>query len=226
MRIIAFSDIHGNYKIISECLASESDVDLIAIAGDLTTKGSEEEASEAVSLIRTFSAPIVAVAGNMDYPSIENVFDQDGIGLNGKGMMVHDIGLCGVSGAPISPLRTPYEISEDEIFMKLEKGWGDIASARIKIILAHAPPHATKVDRTFLGIHAGSKALRKFTEAHQPDLILCGHIHEAAGQDVIGRTIIVNCGQASKGRYCIVDVGDRISIHPKQLKNLLGTDPR
>jgi Icc-related predicted phosphoesterase len=32
-------------------------------------------------------------------------------------------------------------------------------------------------------------------------VVICGHIHEARGIDMIGTTRIVNCGPAGKGEY-------------------------
>ena len=71
------------------------------------------------------------------------------------------------------------------------------------ILLFHAPPYQTKLDRAGLDgqmvdfapldVHVGSIAIRRFIETRQPYLTLHGHIHESADhtgswQDRIGRT--------------------------------------
>lgn len=58
------------------------------------------------------------------------------------------------------------------------------------ILLCHAPPHATVLDRAALDgrmidhvpvdVHVGSIALRRFIEQRQPWITLHGHIHESA----------------------------------------------
>ncbi len=47
----------------------------------------------------------------------------------------------------------------------------------------------------------GSIAVRKFIETYEPQLCLTGHIHEAAGTDKIGKTIIINPGMLKDGGY-------------------------
>jgi Icc-related predicted phosphoesterase len=75
------------------------------------------------------------------------------------------------------------------------------------VILFHAPPHETALDRAALDgkmidhvpldIHVGSIAIRRFIEQRQPLLSLHGHIHESSRltgrwRDRIGRTHMFN----------------------------------
>jgi uncharacterized protein len=216
MRIIAFSDIHGSYKKVFEILSKESAYDAVIISGDLTTRGSLKEAEDAIKLFQSFGKPIFAVAGNMDSVEIENSFEMLGVSINGHGRILGNIGFFGVSASPFSPLHTPYEISEDEISKRILAGWRSISAAHWKICVPHAPPDNTKLDRITTGVHVGSTAVRKFIEAYQPHAVVCGHIHESRGTDMIGRTPIVNCGQAGKGYYAIIEVGEKIMIMTKE----------
>jgi hypothetical protein len=68
------------------------------------------------------------------------------------------------------------------------------------------------VDRLSSGIHVGSTAVREFVERRQPDVVICGHIHEARGTDRLGKTKIVNCGKAGSGFYSLIDVQDEVTI--------------
>jgi Icc-related predicted phosphoesterase len=71
------------------------------------------------------------------------------------------------------------------------------------VILLHAPPYGTRLDRAALDgrmidgvpldLHVGSIAVRRFIEDRQPFLTLHGHVHESARltgawRDAIGRT--------------------------------------
>ncbi|MCI0707812.1 MAG: metallophosphoesterase [Ignavibacteriae bacterium] len=212
MRILAFSDIHGSYKKVNEILARELAYDLILIAGDLTTAGSPKEAEDALKLFQSHGKVVLVVAGNMDPPELETTFSSLDVSINARGVVKDSVGFFGVSASPFTPMNTPYEISEEEILQRAEKGWGDVARARWKIFVPHAPPRDTKVDKIGSGAHVGSTSVREFIEKHQLDIVVCGHIHEARGLDAIGKTEIVNCGPAGKGYYVVIEVGDEVRV--------------
>lgn len=209
MRILAFTDIHGSYSMVEKILASENTrtgFDVIILGGDVTTRGTPEELRNAVIRFQKFGKPILAVAGNMDPVELEETFIALGGSINARGKIINDVGFFGVSGAPHSFMHTPYEISEEEILQRAEIGWSEVKSARWKIFVPHAPPLNTKVDTVFSGKHVGSTSVRKFIEERNPDAVVCGHIHEARGIDSIGKTVILNCGQAGKGLYAVITV--------------------
>lgn len=75
------------------------------------------------------------------------------------------------------------------------------------ILLLHAPPYGGALDHAALDghlvdhapvdPHVGSIAVRRFLEARQPRLALCGHVHESARltgawQERIGRTLVLS----------------------------------
>ncbi len=68
------------------------------------------------------------------------------------------------------------------------------------IYVLHSPPRDTACDVISTRQHVGSRAIRAFVEAHQPRLVLSGHIHESprvsgAWRDRVGGTPVVNPGQ-------------------------------
>lgn len=211
MKILAFTDIHGAYNKVEEILRKEP-ADVVVIGGDLTTVGSMKEAEQAIRRFQTIQNNLVAVAGNMDMPEHDNLFMKLGVSINGRGRVIGDVGFFGVSAAPKSPLHTPYEINEEEIAKRARDGFADVQHCKVKIFVPHAPPYGTKVDIVHSGIHAGSTAVRDFIEEHKPDVVICGHIHEARGKDKIEKTLIVNCGPAGRGHYVIVEIGEKIEV--------------
>jgi len=211
MKLVALTDIHGAYERAENILKKEHP-DLTIIGGDLTTVGSVKEAEEALAHFRKLTPAIFCVAGNMDLPSHDLLFERLDVSLNGRGRMHEGIGFFGLSGAPISPLRTPYELSEDVLSARIAEGYQTVKSASKRVFVPHAPPYGTKVDIIHTGIHVGSTAVRDFIEDHQPDLVICGHIHESRGEDMVGKTHIVNCGQAMKGYYCVVDFSGKMMV--------------
>jgi len=212
MRILAFSDIHGEFDAVEAVLLSEREYDAVVLGGDLTTFGTKEQVRAGLERLSNAGKPLLVVAGNMDPPVLEEEFSRLGVSINGRSVVVDTVAFFGVSAAPLSPLRSPYEIPEAEIMRRAESGWKTCANAPHTVFVPHAPPHDTKLDRTFFGLHVGSHAVRQFIERRQPDVAICGHVHESRGTDRIGRTLIVNCGPAGKGCYAVVTFGKETGV--------------
>lgn len=212
LRIAYVVDVHGRFDAVPRALAEIGDVDLLIVGGDLTTGGTPDDAERAIDAWRPLAPRLLAVAGNMDSPAIDARLAELGVGLDGCGVALDDIGVFGVSAAPTSPLHTPYELSDDELQRRIESGFAAIADRRRKIFCPHAPPLETACDRLASGEHVGSAVIRAFIEREQPDVVLCGHIHEARSVDEVGRSKVVNPGPARSGHYAVLEVGDAISV--------------
>ncbi|ALV62341.1 hypothetical protein ADU37_CDS06420 [Thermococcus sp. 2319x1] len=199
---MAVTDIHGRENKVKELLEhiKGQEPDLILIAGDITHFRGREAAYNVLKEFITFGKPLYAVMGNCDGKDVLELLEELHISLHNKRVEVNGVGIIGIGGSNITPFSTIWEFSEEEIWEILTKNYqgGDM-------VLSHVPPKNTKVDKTFVGTHAGSKSLRKFIEEKQPPLVICGHIHEAIGIDEIGETIIVNPGPLSKGHYATID---------------------
>jgi Icc-related predicted phosphoesterase len=208
MKIIALADIHGRLDHLPRIGNEIASADLVLLAGDITQFGVAESASRVLEAFRVFNRRILAVAGNIDRPQAARFLEDEGISLHGRGKKVGDVGLFGAGGSNLTPLGTPNEMADEDMLDVLERGRAEIRDAAVKILVTHAPPRKTKVDRMFLGLHVGSGTLRAFIERAQPDLCLCGHIHEARGTDVIGRTRILNPGPFFKGGFARVEIDD------------------
>lgn len=212
MRIAYCVDVHDRFEAVPEALAALGAVDVLVVGGDLTNLGSPQDAERAVDLWRPLAPTLLAVAGNMDSPEIDARLVELGVSLDGRGVLVEDVGFAGVSAAPQSPLQTPYEIPDDELGNRGERALAGIADARVRIFCPHAPPYDTACDRLRSGEHVGSKALRALVEREQPDAVLCGHIHEARGVDRLGRARIVNPGPVGRGHSALLEVGETLSV--------------
>ena len=212
MRIIAFSDIHGAYERVKRILQKEQTFDAVVLAGDLTTHGTASEAMNVIRELQSFGKPMFAVAGNMDTPAFDEAYASLNVDINAHGVVLGETGFFGISGSPFTPMHTPYEIAEEEIARRAKRGWESVAACRWKIFVPHAPPRGTKLDNIAGGIHVGSTAVRSFVEIHQPDVLVCGHIHESRGIDRLGNTQMVNCGTAARGCYATIEINDSSSI--------------
>ncbi len=208
MNIIAFGDIHqkvSRLNLISDEIAG---ADAVIITGDLTQYGGVREAREIIEELQALNPHIFAQAGNLDHPEVEGYLAGLGISIHGRGHRVGDVGIFGCGGGNPSPFNTPNELSEEEIGATIKRAYDELKDCPFKIMAPHAPPYNTKVDLTDSGLHVGSKEIRAFIEEYQPDLCLCGHIHEAAGEDFIGVTHVINAGPFDEGGYVFVNVDD------------------
>ncbi len=96
------------------------------------------------------------------------------------------------------------------IFTKAKR----IANGRKIIFLTHNCPYKTKLDlvknkhahKKAKGKHYGSYLERKVIEQFQPDIVLCGHIHESYGIDKIKKSVIYNIGSSLEGRFKILEI--------------------
>ncbi len=192
MRIGAITDLHGRMITDVKRIESLQAVDLLVIAGDITHFGDRKAAEQALNILRAINKNILSVHGNCDQDSVNYLLTSMGMNIHNEMKEYTDINIYGVGGCNRSPFNTPQEYDEDEISEILNKF--KINADRWSILVSHPPPFNTKVDRTFMGLHVGSKAVRKFIEIRKPDLVLCGHIHEAHGVDRIGDTIVINPG--------------------------------
>jgi len=206
---LGLGDIHGGVHWNEKLAAAARNADAVLICGDITTFGGPDDASVVLDDIQCYCDTIFAISGNCDSDKIDNYLAQRGMSLNGHGVMFNDsIGLCGVSGSNRTPFKTPHEFTDEELLATLIRGWHDIEAAEVRLVVQHAPPYKTRCDRMRLGLHVGTRVLRSFCEEKAPDLVLCGHIHEARGHDSIGDTIVVNGGMAAKGNGSLITVTD------------------
>ena len=207
MRLLCIADIHGEGAGLKDVLLRDAaDADLIVLAGDLTHLGGRAEAEEVLAPLLASGIPLIAVAGNMDREGARGCLDEKGINIHGRGIVRGGVGFMGLGGGTPSPFGTPWEITELEAGAILSSGLPGIAQASFKVLVSHPPPRGTKLDRSFTGLHVGSEAVREFLLSGGVDLCICGHIHESAGEDTLGRAHCVNIGPFKNGSYALIGI--------------------
>jgi Icc-related predicted phosphoesterase len=212
MRIGYVVDVHGRFEAVSDAVARMGTVDVLLVGGDITTFGTPEDARRALELWRPLAPTLLAVAGNCDSPAIDALLVEEGVSLDGRGEVVDGVGFAGVSASPPTPLDTPHELPDEDIGRRGAAGLAQVAGCTVRIFCPHAPPYDTACDRIRSGAHVGSPALRALVEREQPDLVLCGHIHEARALDELGATRIVNPGPVAAGHHALVEVGESVTV--------------
>ena len=82
------------------------------------------------------------------------------------------------------------------------------------IFLTHNCPHRTRVDKItskkapkkLRGKHYGSYLEKQIIKKYNPDLVLCGHMHEGFGKSKTGKSKVVNSGSALNKEYVVFEV--------------------
>jgi Icc-related predicted phosphoesterase len=197
MKIIAFGDIHMAHGAL-DAIPGLSEADFVVITGDLTNWGGIAEAETILAAVKRKNPNIYALPGNLDKPEVSTYLDGLGISLHGKGVIRGELGLFGVGGSNPTPFNTPIEFTEEELAELVQKALSEAASAPVRVLISHAPPHGTATDIVKNGIHVGSTSIRRFIEKVQPDFCFTGHIHESRAEDTIGRTLILNPGMLKR----------------------------
>jgi Icc-related predicted phosphoesterase len=162
------------------------------------------------------STPCYVIAGNDDPPDIAEILAaHDGPWVRYCEERTLELGdgytISGFGWSNPTPWRTPREIDETQLDLRLRQMIGDGFDAQRSIFDIHVPPHGVldvcplldtstdppkpilKAGQVATG-SVGSTAVRTFVTEHQPLLVLSGHVHEARGAARLGRTLIVNPG--------------------------------
>ncbi len=200
LKILAASDIHGDTDLVNKLAdrAEKEKVDLVVLCGDLTMFESSTD-----KLIGPFAKKhkkVLLIPGNHETVAtadfLAEVYDPDAKNIHGYSVKYKNVGIFGAGGATNVGPQPP--ISEDEIYELLKKGFENIKYLKKKIMVTHIHPTETRIEK-FSKFVPGSDAVRRAVERFKPDILLCGHVHEAEGlEDKLGRTKVINVGR--KGR--------------------------
>ncbi len=215
---VILGDIHDDCQRLNE-IPGLSDATGVLITGDLTKMGGRAAARAVVESIAAYNPVILAQIGNMDRPEVGDYLTELGINLhNTVRHLAPDVALMGVGGSTFTPFGTPSEFPEARFGEWLENVCEKSRAYNRRILISHNPPLNSIADKTSAGTHVGSEALRECLEEYQPDICICGHIHESVGQQKLGRTLVVNPGSFLHGAYAILRIDKEISVFLQRLE--------
>lgn len=196
MKILAASDIHGD-TTLARALAERAEkekVDLVILCGDLTFQ--EQSTENLVGPFVKKNKKVLLIPGNHETIATADFLAEmyDATNLHGYSIKIGNIGFFGCGSSNIGL----FQLSEDEIFSLLKMGYEKIKDVKKKIMVTHVHPKGSIIEK-FSDYFEGSSGVRKAIDKLKPDLLLCGHVHEAEGiEDEIGRTRIINVGKKGK----------------------------
>ena len=174
--------------------------------------------------------PLYLIPGNDDDFGIDEILDRDEfapVNADGKVLDVAgDLQLLSYGWSNETPWQTPREVTEDELYRRLDGLADRVRDPRRAVFMIHVPPYDSGLDTApildenlrptvsagdVLRGPVGSTAVRRLIQERQPLLGVHGHIHESGGERKLGSTLCVNPGsEANHGilRGYLVDIGE------------------
>jgi Icc-related predicted phosphoesterase len=190
MRLLIFSDIHGDTGALERLL--ETEADYYFAAGDMVTWARGMERIGPI-LARRADRMYILPGNHESESDIEGMCSRFGLQpFHWRTLEIGGTHLAGLGYSSPTPFNTPGEYSEEEIAGRLAR----FAGLSPLVLICHCPPWNTPLDRVRDGLHAGSRSVREFVEREKPGYFFCGHIHEAEGAALeIGPTKAFNVGK-------------------------------
>lgn len=143
-------------------------------------------------MFAAFPTPTYATYGNVDIPSLWPQYAGPGTTvLDGERIEIGGRVFGFVGGGLRTPMRTPYEISDEEYAAKVE------ALGEVDVLCSHIPPEIPELvyDTVARRFERGSHALLEAIRRTKPRYALFGHVHQPLARRVrVGRTECVNVG--------------------------------
>ena len=231
LRVAAAGDVHAVEPLrdrLARIFAEiSSEIDLILLAGDLTTHGLPEQAAVLADACAAVPVPVIAVLGNHDHHSgqadeVKSVLARGGLTVLDRAHTIleigdHEIGVVGTKGfvggfpgAEIPDfgeptLRQIYQETSAEVDA-LEQGLEAIAGCHKRIVLLHYAPIVETIVGEPEGIWAflGSGRLAGPIGMHRPELVVHGHAHHGAAEGSIGTVPVYNVAVHVTGQDFVV----------------------
>lgn len=192
-RILAASDIHGESKTAKKLAekAERERADLVVLCGDIT---GFRETKNFIKPFKDRNQKVLILPGNWDsFATADFLAELYGVrNIHGYAVKYKDIGFFGAGGAINLP-QFPGSTTEKELFSNLKRAHDSIKGIEKKVMITHMHPSESLSE--FSGVE-GSKSITKAIKEFKPDILIHGHIHEAAGfEQKVGKTRIINVGE-------------------------------
>ena len=214
-KILAISDVHGEENENLYTYLNNNDIDLVLILGDITDFGPLDFVSTFINKVADCGVDVIAIPGNCDPTGICNAINEVSFCLHNNIIAYGDAILFGYGGSNETPFNTPGEIQDNKIYgdvYELLANYDYVYNdkvPKVKILVTHAPPYNTEADKLESGDHVGSAGILKSIHEFEPQINICGHIHEAKSLSKIGITTdVANPGMLKDNGAVLIDIKD------------------
>src|SRR3989344_8177126 len=152
MKILAFSDVHGNTKIIKHLLEKASNADILVCAGDISIFSNNLK--QILEKFKKTQKQLLIIPGNHEDPKdLENINDSI-ISIHKKTFRINNIVFVGYGTGGFSKVDKKFELFIKKVKPTLRKD-------DKLVLVTHGPPFGTKLDKLPYFEHAGSISYRK-----------------------------------------------------------------
>jgi|SRR3989344_5030032 len=194
-KILAAGDFHGDKRTAERLadLAEKENVDLVILNGDIVE---EKDTSGIIGPFIKKKQKLIIIPGNHETIATTDFLAElyNITNLHSYYIKFKNIGFFGCGGADIGLNK----MTEKEIFNSLKKSFEKIKDMPKKIMVTHIHPSGTLMEK-FSRFVKGSTGLKKAIDEFKPDILICGHVHEAEGiEEMVGRTKVINVGKKGK----------------------------
>lgn len=143
-------------------------------------------------LFDAMPTPALLTYGNVDVPDLWPEFLKEGHQVvDGATISVNGIRMGFVGGGLASPMRTPYELTEEQYAEKIQ------ALGPVDVLFTHIPPAVPQLTYDIVArrFETGSHAILEYLKEFAPALHLFGHVHQPLrARARIGKTECMNVG--------------------------------
>ena len=191
MKILAFSDLHGNKRALNILLQKAKHSDIIICAGDISIFSNNLK--KIISRFKITKKPLIIIPGNHEHPKELNKINFPFlINLHKKVHRINNILFIGYGTDGFSLKDKKFEAFINKIKPKIK------TNDKV-ILITHGPSYGTKLDKLPFFGHAGNKSYRKAILQIRPYLSISGHLHENFNKkDKLGKTFLINPGPEGK----------------------------
>lgn len=208
MKFVCIADTHGQHHSLKLPKA-----DVIIHAGDISRRGEISEVRDFLNWFTELDFKYkLFIAGNHDFyferttqEEINKIIPENIIYLNDSGTSINNINIW---GSPISPWFFNWAFNRHR-GEPIAKHW-DLIPPNTDILITHGPAY-NKLDKTISSQAVGCKDLLEKIQALKPKFHVCGHIHEAYGQDSHSETTFINASVLNEN-YTLVNEAIVFSI--------------
>jgi Icc-related predicted phosphoesterase len=191
MKLLLFSDIHSDTRVVSNLVEMSEVVDAVVGAGDycIARRGLDG----IIEALRKIKKPTLLVPGNSESEKelkAACLSWEHAHVLHGGLKVIDGVSFYGIGGGiPVTPFGSwSYDFTEDQARELLR----DCPSGGV--LISHSPPKGI-LDLSSDGRRLGSQAVGEAIINKQPTLVVCGHIHGSAGQVAyLDKITIINAG--------------------------------
>ena len=187
MKILAFTDVHTNKKMLTTLVKKAKQADILVCCGDLSVFG--EGLKQSLKILAQAGKPLLIIHGNHEEERVvEELTLKHIVPFHRKSYRVDNYLFLGHGGGGFSMV-------DHKLEKRLAHFKEKIRSGDKVIFVTHAPPYNTELDYLPLFGHVGCRSITKAIRELKPQLFLCGHLHENFNvRQKMDKTLLLNPG--------------------------------